>query len=164
MIIAIGVTLLVTAAAFILLKFANKYKTARALVLDWSGATLKTNSYPKPWAFVGRATPEDALQSLLYGQSQGDLKIIEESYSPETWAIILDYVRQHPKEYPNGLAAANINQRRNVRAFTVLKEKRVSEHETYLQFIEDGGMTTTNGQPHVSTLHMGKIGGEWKMK
>ncbi len=112
--------------------------------------------YPKPWTFVGRATPEDTLQSFFAAQSQGDMQMVQDSYSAKSWAAIVDSLNAHPNNR-DGFAASTSNNVKNVTLFYILKERKGSGG-IFLDVKEDGGIHT-----NVWKTFMMKIGGEWKL-
>jgi RNA polymerase sigma factor (sigma-70 family) len=126
-------------------------------------------TYPREsWTFAGRATPEAALQSLFWAQSQGDLKTIQASYTPTTWEVIQDYFEQHPDEYRGqaDLGVVNSNSVRNITAFYIKRKEQLSEDEVSLEVVQEGGIyarLAKEGKPYVGAMYMKKIEGEWKL-
>jgi RNA polymerase sigma factor (sigma-70 family) len=126
-------------------------------------------AYPKEsWAFVGRATPEAALQSLFWAKSQGDLTTIQAGYTPATWAVIQDYFKEHPDEYRGeaDLGVVSSNSMRNITAFYIKRKEQLSQKEVSLELVQEGGLyarLAKEGKPYFAPMYMTNIQGEWKL-
>jgi hypothetical protein len=119
-----------------------------------SSSTAQATSYKKEnWAFAGYATPDSALQSVVWGMSQGDLKTVLAGASPEFQAMLA-------KEWENKTEAQIAEEGRKemekTTGFRILDRKTVSDDEVVLDmFIE--------GENHHEKMSMKRYGSEWKL-
>ena len=152
----------------------EKLRPALAAGQDAQVQNSATNSTIQPdlpkesWAFVGRATPEAALQSLFWAKTRGDLRTIQAGYTPATWEVIQDYFKEHPDEYRGeaDLGVVDSNSMRNIRAFYIKRKEQLSEKEVSLEVVQEGGIyarLAKEGKPYVAPMYMTNIHGEWKL-
>jgi hypothetical protein len=126
-----------------------------------SSEPVKDNTIPREsWAFVGYATPENALQSVAWAMSKGDSKTFLASLSPETQKSYAQQFEGKTEDEIATMLSADIGQLPALR----LDRKKVSangEVGFVLNSQETDDGTTKTRDEAVMTFR--KIGGEWKL-
>jgi len=122
---------------------------------------LETASIPREsWAFVGYATSENALQSVAWAMSKGDVKTFLASLSPETQN---DYAHRFEGKTESEIATLLSEEISQLPALR-LDRKKVSGHGTvaFVLYSEerDDGTTKTRDE---AVMTFKNIGGEWRL-
>jgi hypothetical protein len=112
------------------------------------------------WAFVGYATPENALQSLAWAMNKGDAKSFLAGLSPETRSI---YSQQFEGKTDNEIATLLSKEISRLPALR-LDRKKVSEggEVAFVLYSEERDDGTTRSKDE-AVLTFRNIGGEWKL-
>jgi hypothetical protein len=112
------------------------------------------------WAFVGYATPENALQSLAWAMNKGDAKSFLTGLSPETRSI---YSQQFEGKTDNEIATLLSKEISRLPALR-LDRKKVSEggEVAFVLYSEERDDGTTRSKDE-AVLTFRNIGGEWKL-
>ncbi len=121
-----------------------------------AGAYILKNQF----AFAGYATPEAALESMLWAYLNGDYDMVMSSVGPKDQADLKKQFSGNPKRFKSEMRRESTQ----VKGAQILARKTVSADKVELKFqiVETGGRggrVTTNCmiQPLV------KIGNEWKL-
>jgi len=137
------------------------------LVQAWRDASRQnspafpTNFFPmESLQFVGRATPEAALESALWAKSVGNQKVWLDGMTPaEANGATNSYVQGKSDAERSQFL---INQTKNWTGFQILSEIPLTDGEVIIQAEVQAQV---NGTPHnvISMEVMKKIDGEWKL-
>ncbi len=111
--------------------------------------------YPKEnWAFAGYATPEAALQSVVWAMREGDTKTFLASVTPEEMARM-------EKEWGNkSEAQISADARKGadkISSVRILERKVLSDDEVVLSLYAEGG------DDKIQKISMKRFGAEWKL-
>ena len=111
--------------------------------------------WPKDsWAFAGHATPESALQSLLWSASKGDMKSVLASATGKFQKRLEDDLKQKSEAE---LAAEMVRETANLSSCRLLGKEYLPDDEVRLTLWMDGDKTETN------KFILKKVGNEWKL-
>lgn len=119
----------------------------------------QTNFPRESWGFAGYATPEAAIESLLWAKSVGDVQAFLASATPEiTNAIVKSYLKQNSDEARSRFLA---DEAKGWSAFQILNRIPLADDEVMLQAQLQ---VQANGTPQQGDLMMvlKRIDGEWK--
>jgi RNA polymerase sigma factor (sigma-70 family) len=123
-----------------------------------ANTAILDKSAPSPFKFAGYATPEDAVQSMIWATSTGDLEKLAAGATPEVMERIngqmagktADEIKQSGMAWANAMIGYKITQK------DVISDSEIHVH--------------IHATPSVEALHSGKavlvlkkIGNEWKM-
>jgi hypothetical protein len=118
-------------------------------------ATSQEGYYAKEnWAFTGYATPEAALQSVIWAMREGDTKTLLASVTPEELA------RMQKEWGDKSEAQVSADARRGtdkISGIRILESKTLSEDEVVLSVFAAGG------EDKIQKISMKRYGSEWKM-
>jgi hypothetical protein len=106
------------------------------------------------WAFSGYATPEAALQSVIWAMREGDLRTLLASLTPEEMARMQKEWGNKSDEQISADAKRGTDKLSGVR---VLESNRLSDDEVVLSVYAAGG------EDKVQKISMKRYGAEWKM-
>jgi RNA polymerase sigma factor (sigma-70 family) len=123
--------------------------------------TFETATIPKEsWAFVGYATPENALQSVAWAMSKGDAKTFLASLSPETQK---SYAQRFEGKTESEIAALLSEEISQLQALRLDRKKvSVGGEVAFILYSEerDDGTTKTRDE---AVMTFKNVGGEWKL-
>ena len=106
------------------------------------------------WAFSGYATPEAALQSVIWAMREGDTKTFLSSLAPEEMARV-------QREWGNKSEAEISDDAKRgtdkISSIRILESKTVSDDEVVLNVYAAGG------EDKVEKISMKRFGAEWKV-
>ena len=106
------------------------------------------------WAFAGYATPEAALQSVVWAMREGDMKTFLASLTPEEMARMeKEWGNKSEAEISND-SKRGIDKISNIR---ILESKALSDDEVVLSVYAAGG------EDKVQKISMKRFGAEWKL-
>jgi RNA polymerase sigma factor (sigma-70 family) len=115
------------------------------------------NDFPKEsWAFVGYADPESAFQSTVWALSNGDVKTMLASMTPDELA------RAHRRWADKSEAEIAANTRaefEKVKGFRILKKEARSDDEVVLTLYVEG-LDPNEGTPR---MKLQRVGNEWRV-
>ncbi len=112
------------------------------------------------WGFAGYATPEAALQSMIWAKSTGDFQTFLNSIIPEATNDVINGYRAEAA--PDKATSRLLAETRSLRGLEILKEVPL-DNDTVL--VETKFHTqSTGGEPQTATLQMvfKNVNGEWK--
>jgi hypothetical protein len=110
--------------------------------------------HPKEnWVFSGYATPENALQSLLYGASQGDTNMLFAALAPEAFNELR---KQMDKDKDRHIEDVKREMAQTV-DFRITKREPISDDAISL------GVYVNGRDHHAEDLVFVRINGEWKL-
>ena len=120
-----------------------------------SAAASQDGYYAKEnWAFTGYATPEAALQSVIWAMREGDTRTLLASVTPEE-------MERMQKEWGNKTEAqVSADTKRGtdkISGIRILESKTLSEDEVVLSVFAAGG------EDKVQKISLKRYGSEWKM-
>jgi hypothetical protein len=120
-----------------------------------SAAASQEGYYAKEnWAFTGYATPEAALQSVIWAMREGDTRTLLASVTPEE-------MERMQKEWGNkSEAQVSADAKRGtdkLNGIRILESKTLSDDEVVLSVYAAGG------EDKVQKISMKRYGAEWKM-
>jgi RNA polymerase sigma factor (sigma-70 family) len=125
-----------------------------------SGTDAKVDRVPKEsWAFAGYASPEAALQSVVWAMSKGDVKTFLSSATPEAQKLM---AQQYAGKTESEIAVELAKELGELAELPLGDKKiatdgsvtfRITVHET------DDGATKTHDE---AVMTFEKVGGEWK--
>jgi len=120
-----------------------------------AAAPLQEGYYAKEsWAFSGYATPEAALQSVIWAMREGDTKTFLSSLAPEEMARV-------QREWGNKSEAEISDDAKRgtdkISSIRILESKTVSDDEVVLNVYAAGG------EDKVEKISMKRFGAEWKV-
>jgi len=105
------------------------------------------------WTFAGYATPEAALQSLVWAMREGDTKTLLASLTPEESARkAKDWAGKSESE----IGADAKHDSDKINSFRILESKTLSDDEVVLHIYVSGG------DDKVEKISMKRVGAEWK--
>ncbi len=119
-------------------------------------ATASQDGYyaKEHWAFTGYATPEAALQSVIWAMREGDTKTLLASLTPEE-------MERMQKEWGNkSEAQVSADTKRGtdkISGIRILESKTLSDDEVVLSVFAAGG------EDKVQKISLKRYGAEWKM-
>lgn len=120
-----------------------------------SPATSQERYYAKEdWAFTGYATPEAALQSVVWAMREGDTRTFLASLAPEEMARVQKEWGNKSEAEISADAKRGTDKISNLR---ILESKTLSDDEVVLNVYAAGG------EDKVQKISMKRIGGEWKL-
>jgi hypothetical protein len=118
-------------------------------------ATSPEGYYAKEnWAFTGYATPEAALQSVIWAMHEGDTKTLLASVTPE------EMERMQKEWGDKSEAQVSADAKRGtdkISGIRILESKTLSDDEVVLSVFAAGG------EDKVQKISMKRYGAEWKM-
>lgn len=131
---------------------------SRPLPSDNAGPS--TESVPRAaWAFVGYASPEAAMESVVWAMSQGDLKTLLAGVTPETRKLL---AQQYGGKPESEIAASLIHETAGLKELP-LRNKVVAADGTVTFRVaveeSDNGTVKTRDE---SLMSFENVGGEWK--
>jgi len=120
-----------------------------------SAAISQEGYYAKEnWAFIGYATPEAALQSVIWAMREGDTRTLLASLTPEE-------MERMQKEWGNkSEAQVSADTKRGtdkISGIRILESKTLSDDEVVLSVFAAGG------EDKVQKISLKRYGAEWKM-
>ncbi len=120
----------------------------------------KDNSIPKEsWAFAGYATPEAALQTVMWAMSKGDVKAFFASLTPEALALASqEFAGKSDAE----IAAALTHETANIGGLRPDQMKTISDREVSFvvySVAEDDGAVRKRDE---SVVKFKNVAGDWK--
>ena len=127
---------------------------------DTAGSSAKVDRIPRDsWAFAGYASPEAALESVVWAMSKGDLKTLLASVTPETRKLL---AQQYAGKPDSEVGASLVHETVGL-AELPLGDKMIASDGsvTFRVAVEetDNGATKTRDEAVMSFQY---IGGEWK--
>ena len=119
-------------------------------------ATASQDGYfaKETWTFTGYATPEAALQSVIWAMREGDTKTLLASLAPEEMA------RMQKEWGDKSEAQVSADAKRGtdkISGIRILESKTLSDDEVVLSVYAAGG------EDHVQKISMKRYGAEWRM-
>lgn len=110
------------------------------------------------WVFSGYSTPEAALQSSVWAASQGNMKELLNSFSPELREQLSKEIEAKPEKF----AEDTQNEFTKVAGYRIEEHEQTSTNEVKLKVnMESNSKSTTFIGS--KTMIMRKSGGEWKL-
>ena len=103
------------------------------------------------WAFSGYATPEAALQSVVWAMREGDTKTILAAVTPEEMA------RNWASKSEAEISADAKRGTEKINSIRILDSRAISEDEVVLNVYAAGG------EDKIQKISMKRLGGEWRM-
>jgi len=141
-------------------KSVQAWQSAGRQNLSAANASLTETNFPREsWGFAGYATPEAAIQSLLWAKSVGDVQTFLASSTPEiTNQIVASYLKQNSDEARSKFLAGEA---KTWSAFQILNRIPLADDEVMLQVQLQ---VQVNGAPQQGDMMMvlKRIDGEWK--
>jgi hypothetical protein len=120
-----------------------------------SAVTSPEGYYAKEnWAFTGYATPEAALQSVIWAMREGDTRTFLASLTPEEVARVQEEWGNKSEAQISADAKRGTDKISGIR---ILESKTLSEDEVVLSLYAAGG------EDKVQKISMKRYGAEWKM-
>ena len=107
------------------------------------------------WAFAGYATPEAALQTVMWAQLKGDANMFLASLGPEARAEIQTALQRKPDSVAAMFSAVS-----DVKDFTVLKTVSLSPDQTLLRVRTSMG----DGTEKITLTTVKLVDGQWKVQ
>ncbi|TMQ01516.1 MAG: DUF4878 domain-containing protein [Verrucomicrobia bacterium] len=119
-------------------------------------ATVPQEGYyaKENWTFSGYATPEAALQSVVWAMREGDTKTILGAVTPEEMA------RMQSEWAGKSEAEISADAKRGtekINSIRILDSRAISEDEVVLNVYAAGG------EDKIQKISMKRLGGEWRM-
>ena len=121
-----------------------------------AGAASQTNMPRESWVFAGYATPEAALQSMIWAISSGDVKTFRSSLTEEGKQ---EFQREKQGQLESDLAAEGVEVLGKFTAFRVDGRDYRSEGTVILTV----SMVRPDGTPQTEKMPFKRIGAEWKL-
>jgi len=120
-----------------------------------STAASQEGYYPKEsWAFTGYATPEAALQSVIWAMREGDTRTLLASVTPEEMARMQKEWGNKSEDQVSADAKRGMDKLSGVR---ILESRTLSDDEVVLSVYAAGG------EDKVQKISMKRYGAEWRM-
>jgi hypothetical protein len=120
-----------------------------------SAATSQEGYFAKEnWAFTGYATPEAALQSVIWAMREGDTRTLLASVTPEEMARMRKEWGDKSEAQISADAKRGTDKLSGIR---ILESKTLSDDEVVLSVFAAGG------EDKVQKISMKRYGAEWKM-
>jgi len=127
--------------------------TLPPLPTNMPSSSVFVNIPKEAWRFAGYATPEDALQSMLWATREGDVNALRASLTPEE-----QQRRKWTGKTDQEIADAGVQGLTNATGFQILKLEWLAEDRAHFSVYIDGF-----DQPDQPLwMDMKKIGNEWK--
>ena len=131
------------------LQAAPKAGTTPPATVPQEGYYAKEN-----WAFSGYATPEAALQSVVWAMREGDTKTILAAVTPEEMARMQsEWAGKSEAE----ISADAKQGTEKINSIRILDSRAISEDEVVLNVYAAGG------EDKIQKISMKRLGGEWRM-
>jgi RNA polymerase sigma factor (sigma-70 family) len=111
------------------------------------------------WMQAGSATPETALQSLLWAQSLGDTKTVLNAFTPEQ-AQYVEAMLDYNNKTEQARSAAMIEELKYITEFRIWKKTVLSGNQAVYHLRAD---ITGQPKPYYTTFTLTNIDGEWKI-
>jgi RNA polymerase sigma factor (sigma-70 family) len=123
-----------------------------------ANAALLDKPAPSPFSFVGYATPEDAVQSMIWATSTGDLEKLAAGATPEVMERVTGQMEGKTADEikRNGMAWANA-----MIGYKITQKDVISDNEVHIHI--HATPSTDALRSGKAVLVLKKIGNEWKM-
>jgi len=119
-------------------------------------AAAAQDDFPKEaWAFAGYATPEAAFRSTVWALSNGEVKTLFASMTPDELSRSQDLWKDKTEEE---IAANGKAEFEKIKGFRILKKEALSDDEVVLTLYVDG-LSPDEPTPRMKLV---RIGNEWK--
>ena len=132
----------------------------RTRLPDITGPTAKTDTIPREnWNFAGYASPEAALQTVVWAMSKGDLKTLLASATPETQKLM---AQQYAVKTDSEIASSLVHETLGLAELTLGDKMIASDGSVTFRITvqeSDDGTTKTRAE---AVMSFENVGGEWK--
>ena len=134
--------------------------TERTRLPEMTDRRAKTDNIPREsWAFVGYASPEAALQSVVWAMSKGDLKTFLAGATPETQKLM---AQQYAGKTDSEVASTLVHETDGLQELALGNKMIAADGSVTFRVTvqeSDNGTTKTHDE---AVMGFENVGGEWK--